>query len=85
MLWHNTFTCRHGASPNNSIKIIYCTLIHKYSLLTIPDQELNQSESVLRARAIVAFHLGNFRQALFVLQVFSYSLKEFENSLFSAP
>ncbi len=62
---------------------------HKYSLLTIPDQELNQSESVLRARAIVAFHLGNFRQALFVLRItanfFSYSLKEFENILFSAP
>jgi hypothetical protein len=32
-------------------------------------QELNQSESVLRARAIVAFHLGNFRQNMLFCHV----------------
>ena len=32
-----------------------------YHIYAIPPQELNKSESVLRARAIVAFHLGNFR------------------------
>ena len=35
----------------------------------MPLQELNKSESVLRARAIVAFHLGNFRFAIFVFRI----------------
>ena len=31
-------------------------------------EELNKSESVLRARAIVAFHLGNFREMYNILE-----------------
>ena len=37
-------------------------------LRSLPMNELNNSESVLRARAIVAFHLGNFREMLNILE-----------------
>lgn len=38
-------------------------------------EELNKSESVLRARAIVAFHLGNFREMYNILENNKFSNK----------
>ena len=39
-------------------------------------EELNKSESVLRARAIVAFHLGNFREMYNILENNKFSNKK---------
>lgn len=53
-----------------------------FSSLT-SSQELNKSESVLRARAIVAFHLGNFRsgKTLQWLNLHRFSFREMYNIL----
>ena len=43
---------------------------------SLPVEELNKSESVLRARAIVAFHLGNFREMYNILENNKFSNKK---------
>jgi homeobox protein SIX3/6 len=39
-------------------------------------EELNQNESVLRAKAIVAFHLGNFKELYRILESVKFTTKD---------
>ena len=67
---------RHRASRpvlfSNLLTRLRCTALSRF-LWSLPVahpnvEELNKSESVLRARAIVAFHLGNFREMYNILE-----------------
>ena len=39
-------------------------------------EELNRNESVLRAKAIVAFHMGNFRELYSILESAKFESKD---------
>lgn len=54
--------------PNFQVRSLKSAILNSREPSSCDLEELNKSEAILRARAIVAFHMGNFRELYHILE-----------------